>query len=316
MHNSAEHADVCGPQDVSGLPAAAAEVDAKLSEGFDVGEPTDTLIFVDADGVINVGIRDDPVASPLLLEDASLVTAREIPCLTSTIIEAVATRELGHGEDGTYAQFATERGSASKDICDVFVQRLAEIVQLAGPRCWLVLSSTWRRPTKSCQRRVAALEKCLSRHSGKTIGFSAHIGGLHERDDPPCRVRLIGEFVRAFTAQRATPLRVLVLEDFGATHPRDWPSEKNATKTLKEVEDFIRASSNTPDLTSVKLLHTYDEWITEHGYQVRIGSGLVLAKVCEAKRFLLGEAHTDKHCTEERLAPICLDSECEGSRGA
>jgi hypothetical protein len=132
----------------------------------------------------------------------------------------------------------------------------------------------------------------LSRHSGRPIKFEARTrpGG----DEPEKRLELIGDFVRDHSKSRdpaAGPVRVIVLEDFAATHPRSWKYRDGAAASIRSVEDvqeYLRMRSTHPQDTSVKLVHTYDEWIAEYGLKVQIGTGLTYAKVCEAECFLKG----------------------------
>jgi len=254
----------------------------------------ETLIFVDADGVVNVGIRDTPGQSPLLLCDANLARCQKGAATLAPssscgaaahIIASAAAHDIGHGDEGTYAKFATEPGSS--DICPLFAKRMADIIGHAGPNCVMVLSSSWR---KAChQARVTALEAALSKFSGRPIKFESRtrLGG----DEPEKRLEIIGDFVREYSANRNNPdapLRVLVLEDFAATHPKNWEFSERI-KSKESVEECLRERSAQPNLTYVKLVHTYDEWTTDFGVQVQIGSGLTEAKVCEAECFLLGK---------------------------
>lgn len=246
----------------------------------------ETLLFVDADGVVNVGIRDTPGQSPLLLCESNLARCRQSTGSASQIITSAAGRSIGHGDDGTYSKFATRSGSS--DICPLFAQRMAEIIRHAGPKCVMVLSSSWRKA--SHQSRVAALEAQLTEYSGQPVGFGHRTrpGG----DEPEKRLQLIGDFVHEYSQSRSPsqgPLRVLVLEDFAATHPRQWKFA-DCIRSKRAIEEFWRSRSTTPNQTAVKLIHTYDEWKTDSGLQVQIGSGLTNARVTEARRWLLGQA--------------------------
>lgn len=248
----------------------------------------ETLVFVDVDGVINVGIRDTETRSPLLLCEKNLAQSKQTPGKTSHIIRSVGRRQIGQGDEGTYARFATT--SDSSDICPILAQRMAEIIVHAGPQVVMVLSSSWRKD--SHQNRVLDLEAALSKYSGTSIKFEHRTkpGG----DNPDKRVALIGDFIHDYTESRSAslgPLRVLVVDDFAATHPRDWQFP-DAITSERNLEDHWRGRSAQPDETFVKLLHTYDEWKTDKGVPVQIGSGLTCAKVSEARRWLSGKADT------------------------
>jgi hypothetical protein len=265
---------------------------------------------VDCDGVINVGIRDGPGQSPLLLCESNLARCQAsiaaappgTAMAANNILHSAASRQIGHGDEGTYSKFATAPGSS--DICPLFAKRMADIVRFAGPQTVMVLSSSWRKPTH--HNRVAALEAQLSRYSRRAISFEARTkpGG----DTPVKRIELIGDFIHEYSSNRTQtdrPLRVVVLEDFAATHPRHWNLREPVT-SLAQIEAILRNRSCQPGLTSVKLVHTYDEWTTDDGLQVQIGTGLTCAKVCEAKRFLSGEPQClDCSAEEKRKEPSC-----------
>mmetsp|Transcript_7499 Transcript_7499/g.12043 ORF Transcript_7499/g.12043 Transcript_7499/m.12043 type:complete len:303 (-) Transcript_7499:68-976(-) len=247
-------------------------------------QDAETLIFVDADGVVNVGIRDTPGQSPLLLCETNLNRCRQRAVCTgpSHIIKSAAEKDVGHGDDGTYSKFATVAGSS--DICEVFAERLAGIIRVAGPRCRTILSSSWRKP--SHHSRVVALEAAISKYGGKSFKFDdrTRLGG----DEPEKRIQLIGDFIREHTKNRSSSagaLRVVVLEDFAATHPRQW---KFGINSKDSTEEYWRCSSSQPEKAFVKLVHCYEEWLTDQGMLVQIGSGLTCAKVCEAELFLTG----------------------------
>jgi len=256
------------------------------SEASFVADP-ETLIFVDCDGVVNVGIRDGPGQAPLLLCEKNL--ARCKPCdspppvgsaqATSHIMFSTAYRQVGHGDEGTYSKFATPPDSS--DICPLLAHRLAEILSYAGPHSKMVLSSSWRKTHH--QKRVEALEATLSKYSGKNITFDART--KPGSDGPQGRIELIGDFVHEYSENRQRsdrPLRVVVLEDFAATHPQQFNSQ-----SIESVEAYWRQCSFQPEKTSVKLVHCYEEWTTSFGQSVQVGTGLTRAKVCEAERFLL-----------------------------
>jgi hypothetical protein len=249
----------------------------------------ETWIFVDADGVVNVGIRDTPGQSPLLLCERNLVRCvQKVPCTgPSHIISSAANREIGHGDEGTYSKFATLAGSC--DISEIFAERLAGIIKLAGSRCRMVLSSSWRKPHH--QNRVLALEAAISKYSGTDFKFDdkTKLGG----DEPEQRIQFIGDYIREHTQNKNPsdgPLRVVVLEDFAATHPKQWKFG-GGCHSVDSTEEYWRYSSSQPHTAHVKLVHCYEEWVTDQGMQVQLGSGLTSAKVCEVERFLTNDQH-------------------------
>lgn len=260
-------------------------------------QDAETLIFVDADGVINVGVRDVPGQPPLLLCQRNLNRARKQSCNEGPnyIISVAASRDVGH-DDGSYSKFATVPDSS--DICELFAQRLAGIINLAGPRCKTVLSSSWRKPHH--QNRVLALEAAISKYGGKAFKFEGRtrLGA----DAPEGRIECISDFLRDHTENRKSsegPLRVLVLEDFAATHPSQW-NFANGVNSKDGLEEYWRRSSSQPQNAHVKLIHCYEEFVTDKGVQVQMGSGLTSANVCEAERFLMGKKYC-KHCAYRQL---------------
>lgn len=214
-------------------------------------DDTDTLIFVDADGVINVGVRDCPDQAPFLLCDVSVEKARLRAAramqlnpqhpernIASEAIEAVADRSLlaQHGEKGTYFEFATSPSDG--DISRELVWRLAEIIRLAKnqgnpSRCQVVLSSSWRKPAH-VERRVRLEQKLGEALGGETGRRSFAFDAITRlgKDDPADRMKQIGDFVEQFArrrenearAQGRSPggLRVLVFDDFTASPVEKW----------------------------------------------------------------------------------------------
>jgi len=260
------------------VDALADDWDADSEASF-TGDP-DTLIFVDADGVINVGINDGSGQAPLLICQDNLDRCK--PCSSpppvgsrkamSHIMYEAACRQVGYDDDDTYAKFAAP---GSSHISPLLVQRLAEILRHAGPHAKLVLSSSWRQSHHL--KRVEALEAALSEYSGKTITFDAHTKS--GSDHPTKRLEIIGDFVHEYSMNEQPsyrPLRVLVLDDFCASRPF----------SIELVEEYLRERSLQPQNTSVKIVHCYDKWTSSFGQSVEIGSGLTLAKMSEAESFL------------------------------
>mmetsp|Transcript_115812 Transcript_115812/g.201054 ORF Transcript_115812/g.201054 Transcript_115812/m.201054 type:complete len:309 (-) Transcript_115812:134-1060(-) len=276
------------PQDV----CAGAEKKDSISPGMlqeMSNNPGETLVFVDADGVVNVGIRDTSGQSPLLLCQTNLERSKQVAGRNmsglAAIINHVASSDIGHGDNGSYAMLATAPGSY--DISPILAGRLGRIIDAAGPRCTLVLSSSWRKP--SHRPRVVALEAAISESCGRSLTFTEKTGP--GGDHPEKRFHLIGNFVSDYSERRReegddSPLRVLVLDDFAATHPKRWNMEE--VTSVSSWEEAMRQRSACPQNTFVKLVHTYEEWSTDSGEHVQIGCGLTMKKVREAERFLAG----------------------------
>jgi len=128
---------------------------------------SDTLIFVDVDGVLNIGIFD-PTGRPLELSTHNVETAlkhwgvreghSQRDCI-ERIVE-VYSHEVGHGEASTYEEFLADPKSG---VSAVLVGRLARIITTAqegSNNVEVVLSSSWRKPQHAV--RVGALEGVLS----------------------------------------------------------------------------------------------------------------------------------------------------------
>lgn len=257
------------------------------------GRTADTLIFVDVDGVLNVGARDDGGAPVMLhsdgLEDAlKLWGKHETHPMRDTIerLVSISRRPLDHGEGTTFSRLAS---SGSAEVSDVLVGRLAELIRAAGERRLVVLSSRW----KSHLKRVQRLERSIAEHLQVPFKFDAKTAP-DEASTPEGRLEAIGDFLAGFWEWRGSiqgSLRALVLEDFHIT-PMGWSCGGVVIPTVEAAEGYLRrrllaaaASMPAPTL-DVKLVHTYDEWRTPRGLRVQVGAGLTLKFFCQASRAL------------------------------
>lgn len=272
-------------------------VDYSHAQGSEDGDEAHYLIFVDVDGVLNIGAKD-PGHSPLVFSDANMERTfqiqkfgdrRNLELGVNTLL-AVYNRNLGHpelDEKSTYAHFMC---SSETSLCTAFVQRLARIIQVAGAhgKCTVVLSSTWRRPKHRDDVRV--LEQQLSQALGQPFAFDAHTPLGNERGKEG-RLRSLGDFLVDFREGKegamAKKLYILVLEDFCITpvhHPQaveDFLCECTKGRRSSSANDSPEA-----DIVSVCLVHTYDTWTTADGSIVEIGCGLTAPHLCRALRFL------------------------------
>ena len=109
-------------------------------------DPIETILFVDVDGVLNVGIYD-PFDAPILLKSSELSLAREIVNMdyrgfdSATAYKICALAATPTDESGTTFESLASQDQLSK----VLVGRLSELIQDAGPKCHVVLSSSWRK---------------------------------------------------------------------------------------------------------------------------------------------------------------------------
>lgn len=263
------------------------------------GAPVDTLIFVDVDGVLNIGI-EDPGEKPLDFDFRNVQRALEMwgapgdwPAFDATErIVSTYHHDVGHGESSTFAEY---QSSTSLGACEKLVGRLAQLIQVAGDRCAVVLSSSWRHPRYTKKRRQ--LEHMLLGCLGQSFAFHAATA-LVPDVTPEMRLRTIGDFIADHGKQLpCSPggLRVLVLEDFHITAMDGWlcgevPMDSTAAAErylLSRIPAFVKAS--------VKLVHTFGSWTTPSGLVVRVGTGLTKDHLCQAMKFL--GYHNCPHCS-------------------
>jgi hypothetical protein len=247
----------------------------------------DTVIFVDIDGVLNVGALDKG-NPPLLWHQKNIDCARRMRSqggLESTSIETVlsiAKRKV-KGEDCTYESISCE----DSDCSTILVRRLAEILDMAGERRQVILSSNWRNPQHA--GRVKRLEEEVSYHLGRSFAFDAKTAVRAERTAAD-RLMCIGDYVSQLAKQRnATEghLRVLILEDFFISPMDGWQCDGAPMNSVEACENYIMNRGAPMDF-SAKLLHTYDEWQTSSSLRVQVGAGLSRLDIQAAKEFLCG----------------------------
>lgn len=256
-----------------------------------------TVIFLDVDGVLNVGIHDEKGA-PLLFRDKDVRLAQklmkqgyrgpEAHCMAK--LTSLALHPLGHGEKGNYDMLRTKDGA---QLSDVLVGRFAELVRFAGDNCRIVLSSSWRRP-HHLKRRVL-LEEAISRHLGKSFEFTEMTATDREERHPADRLETIGDHLAELCSkgQVANELRVLVLEDFFISAMNGWLCGGKEMDSVSAAEEYLakRAMNVASGPTvSVKLYHCYDEITTNSGVSMRVGKGFSDKFLTEAKAFIVDGA--------------------------
>jgi len=258
------------------------------------------VIFVDVDGVLNIGAADNR-KTPVLFNDANLRFAQ---CLwakreshperqTVESLMAISQKRLD-GETETLVKLAAKTPS---HLSDVLVGRLAEILEVTGPRAIIVLSSTWQAARHKA--RLQDLEKSLSRCLGREFSFDANTGSSEEKTADG-RLRAIGNYVAQLTsrggaaaaAAEAGRLRMLVLEDFFISPLGSWSLDGRLMDSSEAVEEYIRSRvpSASAARVSVRLIHTYTEWSTDDGMLLRCGVGISLADLQRSKEFLVSDA--------------------------
>jgi len=257
---------------------------APLADMSDAGTVADaeTVIFVDIDGVLNVGVKDQDDA-PLLFNDSNREFAlgqrgrrqankHDEDCVQKLM--SVATQcPPSHEEGSSYSDLTCAKGS---HVSQVLSKRLAQIVQAAGPRKSVVLSSNWRKPQHA--HRVRKLEAEVSRHLGSEFAFDARTRPAEERCAAD-RLRCIGDYVESLCSPKGRfhdgrPLRLLVLEDFFITPLDGWSCGNSDIDSTAAAEAYLLNRAPSSANVAAKLVHTYHEWCTPSGLRVQVGAGL------------------------------------------
>lgn len=266
------------------------------SETSTVAELADTMLCVDIDGVLNVGIRDGS-RPPLLLDRRSANSAlslwesRFVHPERDSIerLVHVLRREVGRGEkDGvTFEEFTC---TTSQQFSEVYVERFAKLLTAAGwappadgesgpvGRATAVLTSTWRAPQH--RNRLRQLEIAVSRHLDGDFSFDDKTGPREEHT-PEGRLRNIKQYLQEVCQKRLKdpdarrrPLRVLVLDDFYNRPLTGICLGNGCVKGCADVERWLLEDlPNALDI-EVKMLHTFTEWTTPDGLSLQVGSGL------------------------------------------
>merc|ERR1719422_1268909 len=157
--------------------------------------PVHTLLFVDIDGVLNVSIRQQ--GGPMLLlgeENANRAVGliEKLPRQCSDIAQRLVSvwrHRLPQEAGGTYASLACVD---NQETSAILVHRLAGLIRLAGEQRTVVLSSSWRHPTKAAC--VRELEKAISEHLNKPFAFDGATPP-GEETEPSDRLRNLGDAV-------------------------------------------------------------------------------------------------------------------------
>jgi hypothetical protein len=252
---------------------------------------SDTLIFVDIDGVLNIGIGD-PDGAPLQFSEDNSERAlarwdqrHGLPSSQRIAVERIVetySHEVGPCENAPYAKFLSAPDTALNDL---LVGRLARIIEAAGPRCQVVLSSTWRMPRH--MRRARQVEAALSRHLGRYFAFDARTA-IRDDSTPELRLQCIADFAAEHCrkAPWVKQLRMLVLEDFHTTPFGTWRCGWQKMCSADAVEQYLRSRVPASVDASARLVHTYDEWTTDGGLFVQLGCGLTKIHFDRALDFL------------------------------
>lgn len=262
-----------------------------------------TLLFVDVDGVLNVGIDDSGVEVELssenvrqALEMKKEAGASEAPNDLAEKIVATYRHEIGHG-DATLMQYMAD---TPFNCCKKMIGRLAELIQMAGVGCTVVLSSSWRMPQHAY--RVHLLERALQSYLGKKFVFHERTAPVVD-STPARRLRCIGDFIATKGSKffsSWSKWRVLLLEDFHI-HPLDgWLCDGHHISSTDAAEQYLMSKMPASVNASVRLVHTFSSWTAPSGSTVRIGTGLTNEHFCKAMAFLTGKVCV--HCAKSLQA--------------
>jgi len=261
---------------------------APWSSESDAEEHPRTIIFVDVDGVLNVGVRDQD-AAPLLfdhsnrdfaLKQVGRRVARKADQMTIERLLSVAQRQVSPDSDTTFSDLTCDRAS---HIADIYAGHLASLIDKAGDNCSVVLSSNWRKPTRASN--VLRLEQIMSSHLGRPFVFDAKTAPMLERNAAD-RLVCLGDYLEKVSEELddQEPLRALVLEDFFISPLDGWTIADCKIDSVEAAEKYLRMRAGRP--VDVKLVHTYDEWLTESGLRVQVGTGLLQHHFDAALKFL------------------------------
>lgn len=265
----------------------------------------DTVLFVDVDGVLNVAIQDGGKA-PILLGQSNIDLALEVvqdqesavhsraDVQSITRLVSVARRRVDSSSSACYGDFAS---CEQAHLAEVFVSRLARLIQKAGSGRHVVLSSKWRH--RRYAPRVQELESRLSKHLGGTFSFDGRTKQAHERV-PADRLKCIGDYLQRMLRDgvaHPTSLRVLVVDDLFVSPLDGWSCGTQTVYSLADVEKYLRMRTPAGSNVSINFVHTYDEWETSEGMAVQIGAGLSRLQTRQVEEFLgrrdLSHAHPD-----------------------
>mmetsp|Transcript_15885 Transcript_15885/g.42024 ORF Transcript_15885/g.42024 Transcript_15885/m.42024 type:complete len:420 (-) Transcript_15885:112-1371(-) len=245
----------------------------------------DTVIFLDVDGVLNVGMQDGD--GPLVLNETNLDIMKQAQGVEMTERSRIAFEKLAAiAQQRDFAEFVT---STTWQVSDKLMGHFASIITMAGEHVAVVLSSSWRKEHHA--DKVLRLQEDISKHLGRPFAFSAKTH-IRPESDAADRLEVIGDFLVELSNQRngmTQPLQVLVLEDFFITGMDGWLCNGVCMNSVADAEGYfhLRVGDSASCAVQVKIVHCFDQWTTPTGLEVKVGGGLTLQRVAEAVDFLL-----------------------------
>jgi len=245
-----------------------------------------TLIFVDVDGVLNVGLSDD--GGPLSFDEANLSIARKSRKGTGN--SQIADKLLGtirmqHSSDDRRSTFADFVCRDDLNVCDIFVHRLVKILSAAGDKRRVILSSSWRNSDNAL--RVKKLQNIIGNYLGDKFEFDDTLPREVERGGED-RLRLIGEYMATYgkNTPSAINMQALVLDDFSYQPIRNFTCGGTAVDSLESAEAYLAACPPAAISATVRIIHTYNNLLLPCGEVVDTGAGISKQHLTEALAFL------------------------------
>lgn len=261
---------------------------------------TQTLIFVDVDGVLNVGLSQGET-NTLMLSLRNMALARRVQ------LDGRASKASKDAAESLFnlaaAPLSGEAGTLQKYMCpdhgisDLLVERSAKLLLAAGPSAHVVLSSSWRHERHAAKRDL--LERKISKCIGQSFSF-------HGVTDTGRKEHTGGEYSQRIP--RDQHLRILVLDDFFLC-PMGWTVGEKLVQTQEEMNDYIKSRAKNPPFVQVKIVYTYDEWTMRLG-KLHASIGLQMSMYVDAMNFLQDkEAQPELQVPETRSALLLKSTE-------
>lgn len=256
-------------------------------------EQVQALIFLDIDGVLNVGIRD-PESTSVSFTEANISVARKLfkgdtisKTKGSEMLLSVMHMDSRDGSSSTYGDFLSRN---DVDVCDTFVHRLVQVMRAAGEHCRVIVSSSWRRP-----KYAAALEKLqqiIGVYLGKKFQFDDRTA-LEDEAAGQDRLRIIGDYIdkHCRNNQDTTTFKVLVLDDFFYFPIQDWTCGSTTVDSVVSAEHYLESCAPSTTKVIARVIHTYESLLLPSGSNVHVGTGLGLQHFHRALEFV-GNGHS------------------------
>lgn len=258
-----------------------------------------TVVFLDVDGVLNVGIKDPPMKPILLSTDNVSKALCSESALGARIMGVCGRHQRGQAPGGgaAYSELASD---ASTGVSEVLVGRLAEVLRGAGDGRLVVLASSWRDP--SHRPKVERLEQRISHALGEPFRFD-DTTRVCKDSSPAARLACIGDYVSDHCGGWQSSARVLVLEDFHINPLGGWSVDGLPVRGAADVEAYLKSRAPPTSDLSVLLLHTVDQWTSAEGLLEQIGGGLSWQDVERAMKFFAQDMEPSEAIIGTLLAP-------------